>query len=73
MSLYIYMYMCVCVCVCVCDLIYFYVDVVLLFKLSRVQPCCDLTDCSPLGFSVHGISQARITEWAAISFFGGSS
>ena len=71
MSLYIYMY--IYVCVCVCDLIYFYVAVVLLFKLSRVQPCCDLTDCSPPGFSVHGISQARITEWAAISFSGGSS
>ena len=25
-------------------------------------------DCSQLGFSVHGISQARILEWVAISF-----
>ena len=25
--------------------------------------------CSPPGFSVHGISQARILEWMAISFF----
>ena len=25
-------------------------------------------DCSPPGFSVHGISQARILEWVAISF-----
>jgi len=25
-------------------------------------------DCSPPGFSVHGISQARIPEWVAISF-----
>ena len=25
-------------------------------------------DCSPPGFSVQGISQARILEWVAISF-----
>ena len=25
-------------------------------------------DCSPPGFSVHGILQARILEWVAISF-----
>ena len=30
-------------------------------------------DCNPLGFSVHGISQARVLEWAAISFSRGSS
>ena len=29
--------------------------------------------CSPLCSSVHGISQARILEWVAISFFRGSS
>ena len=28
---------------------------------------CDTVDCSPPGFSVHGISQARIPEWVAIS------
>ena len=27
---------------------------------------------SPPGFSVHGISQARMLEWVAISFSGGS-
>jgi len=26
-------------------------------------------DCNPPGSSVHGISQARILEWAAISSF----
>ena len=26
-------------------------------------------DCSPLGSSVHGISQARILEWVAMPFF----
>ena len=44
--------MCVCVCVC-------------------AQPCptlCNPMDCNPPGFSVHGISQARILEWVAISF-----
>ena len=30
-------------------------------------------DCSPLGSSVHGISQARILEWVAISSSRGSS
>ena len=30
-------------------------------------------DCSPPGFSVHGVFQARILEWVAISFSGGSS
>ena len=29
---------------------------------------CNPMDCSPLGPSVHGISQAGILEWAAISF-----
>ena len=29
-------------------------------------------DCSPAGSSVHGISQARILEWAAISCCRGS-
>ena len=28
---------------------------------------CDPLDCSPPGSSVHGISQARILEWVAIS------
>ena len=34
---------------------------------------CDLTDCSPPGSFVHGISQAGILEWVAISFSRGSS
>ena len=29
---------------------------------------CDPMDCSPSGSSVHGIFQARILEWVAISF-----
>ena len=30
-------------------------------------------DCSPPGSSIHGILQARILEWVAISFSRGSS
>ena len=33
----------------------------------------DPMDCNPLGFSVHGIFQARILEWVAISFSRGFS
>ena len=41
-----------------------------------LQSCpilCDSMDCSPPGFSVHGIFQARILEWTAISSSRGSS
>ena len=34
---------------------------------------CDPMDCSPPGSSVHGILQARILEWVAISSSWGSS
>ena len=34
---------------------------------------CHPVDCRPPGSSVHGISQARVLEWAAISFSRGSS
>ena len=34
---------------------------------------CDPVDCSPPGSSAHGILQARILEWVAISFSRGSS
>ena len=34
---------------------------------------CDPLDCSPPGSSIHGILQARILEWVAISFSRGSS
>ena len=46
-------------------------------KWSEVAQSCltlyDPVDCNPPGSSVHGILQARILEWAAISFFRGSS
>ena len=34
---------------------------------------CDPMNCSPPGSSVHGIFQARILKWVAISFSRGSS
>ena len=43
---------------------------------EAVQSCptfCNPVDCSLPGFSVHGILQARILEWVAISFFRGFS
>ena len=33
---------------------------------------CNLMDCNPSGSSVHGILQARILEWVAVSFSRGS-
>ena len=30
-------------------------------------------DCSPLGSSIHGVLQARMLEWVAISYSRGSS
>ena len=38
---------------------------------KSLQSClilCNLMDCSPPGTSVHGILQARILQWVAISF-----
>ena len=43
---------------------------------SVTQSCltlCDPMDCSPPGSSDHGILQARILEWVAISYSRGSS
>ena len=45
-----------------------------LFLFSRwVVSNCEPMDCSPPGSSVHGISQARMLEWVAISFSRRSS
>ena len=47
-----------------------------MLKCEVAQSCstlCDPMDCSPSGSSVHGILQARILEWVAISFSRGSS
>ena len=37
-------------------------------SLQSCPTLCDPMDCSPPGFSVHGILQARTLEWDAISF-----
>ena len=49
----------VCVCVCVC---------VLCCAQSHLS-LWNLMDCSLPGSSIHGIFQARILEWNAISFW----
>ena len=48
------------------------VGAVCVCSLSRTW-LCDPMDCGPPGFSVHGISQAKILEWVAISSSRGSS
>ena len=51
--------------------------VILLKSESDVAQSCptlsDPMDCSPPGSSVHGVFQARVLEWGAISFSRGSS
>ena len=47
-----------------------------IMQAKSLQSCltlCDLMDCSPSGSSVHGILQARILEWVAVSSSRGSS
>ena len=55
--------MCVCFCMQVC--------MYAAAAAKSLQSCptlCDPMDCSPPGFSIHGILQARTLEWVAISF-----
>ena len=47
--------MCVCACVCVC------------LVTQSYSTFCNPIDCSLPGSFVHGILQARILEWVAIS------
>ena len=62
-------------------LVYLNSDTILIGSLSEwvsevTQSCptlCNPTDCSLSGCSVHGIFQARVLEWIAISFSRGSS
>ena len=42
-------------------------------SLKSCPTLCDPMDCTLPGFSIHGILQARILEWVAISFSRGSS
>ena len=83
------MCVCVCVCVCMCVYIYIYIyiyiwhtqakqvvvvgDYCTVVSRSVVSDSLQYLDCSQPGPSVHGISQATILEWVAISFSRGSS
>ena len=58
-------HICVCVCVCVCGGVVWWCGGVGLVSKSCLT--LETLDCSPPGSSVHGISQARIPEWVAIS------
>ena len=42
-------------------------------QVKAFPTLCDPMDCSLSGFSVHGIFQARVLGWIAISFSRGSS
>ena len=47
-----------------------------MYVCEVAQSCptlCDPMDCSLPGSSVHGIFQARVLQWVAISFSRGSS
>ena len=61
------------------DVVLAHLDEVVIFQVKSesevAQLCptlCDPVDCSPPGSSVHGILQARVLEWVAISFSRGS-
>ena len=53
------------VCVCVCD--YMCVCVTMCVQLLSSLTLCDPMDYNLPGFSAHGVFQARIAEWVAIS------
>ena len=66
----VYIYRCVCVCVYIYVICFYYV------LCQCAQSCPTLfepRDCSPSVSGVHGIFQARILEWVAISSSRGSS
>ena len=70
--MYIYVYKNRCVCIYIYIYMYIY-DHILLLSCKLCLTLCNPMDCSPPGSSVHGISQARILEWVAISFSRESS
>ena len=60
---------CVCVCVCVCEGNAGLWDKSESEKVAQLYP----TLCETIEYTVHGILQVRILEWAAIPFSRGSS
>ena len=69
----------VCACICICMYVCTYGYVYMCTRVSIQLHMCILvaqlypTSCDLPGSSVHGISQAGILEWIAISFSRGSS
>ena len=57
-----------CVFVCVGGVVLPWGRVCVLCAAQSCLTLCDPMDCSPPGFSVYRIFQARILEWVAISF-----
>ena len=43
-----------------------YIFVCLSVHVPSCPTLCNPMDCSPLGFSIHGIFQSRLLEWVAI-------
>ena len=63
-------------CMLICYLWIFLVKVSVKVLSEVAQLCltlCDSMDCILAGSSIHGIFQARVLEWVAISFSRGSS
>ena len=51
-----------------------FIDIDIELKVAQLCPTvCHPMDCSLPGSSVHGIFQARVLEWGAISFSRSSS
>ena len=80
--IYMYIYICVYIYICIIITLLYSrnwhntVNQLYVVKVLVTQSCltlCDPIYCSPPGFSVHGILQARLLEWVAISFSRGSS
>ena len=68
----------ICICSICSDVVSFIPDIgVYVYVCTKLLKLCltlhDSMNCSLPGFSVHGILQARILEWVAISFSMGSS
>ena len=50
-----------------------WIDISCMLVTQLCLTLCIPINCGPPGFSIHGIFQARILEWIAISYFRGSS
>ena len=64
---------CILLNICVVSTFPNYISMHICLVAKSCPTFCDPMDCSPSGSSVHGVLQARIPEWVAISFPRGSS